>query len=127
VDFSLDRRHENGVEIIGLRGHLVAETADLLSACVDTTLPRSRRVIIDMTHTSLLDQDGFAALLRGEHLARQRHGWLRVAGVHGAVQEVFTTFDGWARLGGNATLEMEIERATAQQAAEAYFDLGRAR
>lgn len=121
MDFSVDQRREGDVAIITVRGHLTTQTADLFSACARTALPTTRSLIVDLSRATDLDEAGLVVLREAERSVRQRGGTLRAAGVHGTLGQVFDDAGLWDSLGGDRTVEQEVRRSAAHNAAEDYF------
>ena len=121
MDFSVDQHREGDLAVISLQGSLTTEATDRLSACLDTTLPTTRSLVIDLSRTTALDEEGLSVLLDAERRARRRGDAVRAAGVHGAVEDVFEEFDAWRSLGGHHTLDEEVRRLHARDAARDYF------
>lgn len=121
MEFSIDQHRDGDLAIITMQGHLTKQTADLFSACVQTALPATRSLIIDLTRATGLDEDGLWVLLEAERAVRHQGGTLRAAGVHGTLEQVFDDAGLWDSLGGNRTVEQEVRRSAAHNAAEDYF------
>ncbi|WP_328292532.1 STAS domain-containing protein [Kineococcus sp. NBC_00420] len=100
TDFSVDQHRESDLAVISLQGSLTTETTDRLSACLDTTVPTTRSLVVDLSRTTALDEEGLSVRLDAGRRARRRGGAVRAAGVHGAVEDVFEEFDAWHSLGG---------------------------
>lgn len=83
---SVVRHDVDGVAVLGLEGEVDYQSASALTRA----MPRAdadpgRRLVLDLSRVTFMDSSGVNALI-GAHQARQPvEGWLRLAGVRGAV------------------------------------------
>jgi len=83
---SVVRRDVDGITVLDLRGEVDHQSVGALTRAMPPADPTAgRRVVVDMSRVTFMDSSGVNALV-GAHLATQAsQGWLRLAGVRGAV------------------------------------------
>lgn len=80
--------HERYVRV-RLAGELDLSTTPELNAAVDKVLDEGHRhILVDLGDLAFCDSSGLAALVRGDDLATERGGWLRLTGATGRVDRV---------------------------------------
>jgi anti-sigma B factor antagonist len=83
------RNHESAA-IIEVRGEVDLYTSPRMrEAIVQTASARTAMVVVDLSGVSYMDSSGVATLVEGLQLSRNYGGAFRLAGLGGAVREVF--------------------------------------
>lgn len=83
------RNHESAA-IIEVRGEVDLYTSPRMrEAIVRTASARTAMVVVDLSGVSYMDSSGVATLVEGLQLSRNYGGAFRLAGLGGAVREVF--------------------------------------
>jgi stage II sporulation protein AA (anti-sigma F factor antagonist) len=83
---SVIRTDTDGVTVLGLYGEIDYQTVDALTQAIPLAdVGAVQRIVVDMSHVTFMDSSGVNALIIAYQAATAGKGWLRLAGVHGAV------------------------------------------
>lgn len=78
---SVDVQERNGVAVVTASGALDFGSAEPLRAALDTVVARDNpRVVLDVSRVTFVDSTGLSLFIIGDRSARDRGGWLRLAG-----------------------------------------------
>lgn len=75
----------DGITVLGLRGEVDYQSVGALTRAMPAADPEGRRVVVDMSGVTFMDSSGVNALIAAHQAMQGAHGWLRLAGVRGAV------------------------------------------
>ena len=88
-DLILREYYEAGVCVLAVRGELDLWSGPRLDDCLVDLAARGRpRVVLDAAGLTFCDAAGIRILVRGETRAREREGWLRLAGADRRLRRV---------------------------------------
>jgi anti-anti-sigma factor len=83
---SVIRTDNDGVTVLGLYGEIDYQTVDALTQAMPLADTGAvQRIVVDMSQVTFMDSSGVNALIIAHQAATAGKGWLRLAGVHGAV------------------------------------------
>lgn len=90
MDFQFsESKMEDKVSILTLAGRLTAATSPQLRDKLKQLTEENRvNILLDMSAVSFLDSSGLATLVSGLKAARERGGWLKLAGLTPAVLQI---------------------------------------
>ncbi len=91
MDFQISEKHvSEKITILTLAGRLTAASASQLKDHIKRLVDANRsQILLDISALAFLDSSGLAVMVSGLKLARERGGWLKLAG---AVPQVATVF-----------------------------------
>ncbi|MFJ9542810.1 STAS domain-containing protein [Streptomyces sp. NPDC101225] len=76
----------DGITVLGLRGEVDYQSVGALTRAMPAPDPADgRRVVVDMSGVTFMDSSGVNALIAAHQAMQGPQGWLRLAGVRGAV------------------------------------------
>ncbi|WP_406432859.1 STAS domain-containing protein [Streptomyces sp. NBC_00631] len=85
---SVVRADVDGIVVLGVRGEIDYQSVGALTRAIPPADPATgsgSRVVVDLSGVTFMDSSGINALVAAHHATRAAHGWLRLAGAHGAV------------------------------------------
>lgn len=83
---SVIRTDTDGVIVLGLHGEIDYQTVDALTQAIPSAgADAAQRIVVDMSQVTFMDSSGVNALIIAYQAATAGNGWLRLAGVRGAV------------------------------------------
>ncbi|MFF7446572.1 MULTISPECIES: anti-sigma factor antagonist [unclassified Streptomyces] len=84
---TVDRADIDGVTVLSLHGEVDYDSADALTRAVPPVDGAAgRRVVVDLSQVTFMDSSGVNALIATYRATQAADGWLRLAGVGGAVR-----------------------------------------
>ncbi|MFR0357211.1 STAS domain-containing protein [Streptomyces sediminimaris] len=76
----------DGITVLGLDGEVDYQSVGALTRAMPVADPTEpHRVVVDMSRVTFMDSSGVNALIAAHQAMRGARGWLRLAGVRGAV------------------------------------------
>ncbi|MGY6023491.1 STAS domain-containing protein [Streptomyces spinosirectus] len=76
----------DGITVLRLHGEVDYQSVGALTRAMPVADPTgARRVVVDMSRVTFMDSSGVNALIAAHQAMQGAHGWLRLAGVRGAV------------------------------------------
>lgn len=83
---SVDRADIDGVTVLSLRGEVDYDSAEALTRSVPPPdAPAGQRLVVDLSRVTFMDSSGVNTLIAAHQATQAADGWLRLAGVSGAV------------------------------------------
>jgi anti-anti-sigma factor len=105
----------DGITVLGLRGEVDYQSVSALTrAMPEVDSADSHRVVVDMSRVTFMDSSGVNALIAAHQAMRAAHGWLRLAGVRGAVLRTVQLVGLDTLVSCHATVEDAVEDAVAE-------------
>ena len=83
---SVVRTESDGITVLSLHGEVDYQSVGALTRAMPVADPTDgHRVVVDMSRVTFMDSSGVNALIAAHQAMQGAHGWLRLAGVRGAV------------------------------------------
>jgi anti-sigma B factor antagonist len=82
------RTDRDGIPVVAPLGDLDLASAREVRQVLEEAIEQSRNAVVDLSRTTFLDSSGVGALVMAGNLARDRGGWLRLAGPRDEVLRV---------------------------------------